>query len=177
MEEIFEIIRSIILEEPILFFSDDISNLTNTIEGIVSLIYPLEYPYPVVSVLPEENYSLISAFNHFIFGINCQYSEDLIKQKIINLDGKKIVIIVRIENRFSNPLNSGEKDKLKYSVISTLKANKKKPLIKLDQLKNYGMENNQNTDKGIQEKNYHRNYLYIILENAQKDWNPQYPPS
>ena len=116
------------------------------------MIYPLEYPYPVVSVLPEENYSLISAFNHFIFGINCQYSEDLIKQKIINLDGKKIVVIVRIENRFSNPLNSGEKDKLKYSVISTLKANKKKPLIKLDQLKNYGMENNQNTDKGIQEK-------------------------
>jgi len=152
VEEIFEIVRSIILEEPILFFSDDISNLTNTIEGIVSLIYPLEYPYPVVSVLPEENYSLISAFNHFIFGINCQYSEDLIKQKIINLDGKKIVVIVRIENRFSNPINSGEKDKLKYSVISTLKANKKKPLIKLDQLKNYGIENNQNTDKNIQEK-------------------------
>ena len=95
---------------------------------------------------------MISAFNHFIFGINCQYSEDLIKQKIINLDGKKIVVIVRIENRFSNPLNSGEKDKLKYSVISTLKANKKKPLIKLDQLKNYGKENNQNTDKCIQEK-------------------------
>ena len=152
IEEIFEIVRSIILEEPILFFCEDISNLTNTIEGIVSLIYPLEYPYPVVSVLPEENFSLISAFNHFIFGINCQYSEDLIKQKIINLDGKKIVIIVRIENRFSNPLNSGEKDKLKYSVISTLKANKKKPLIKLDQLKNCGMESNQNNDKNTQEK-------------------------
>ena len=152
IEEIFEIIRSIILEEPILFFCDNIQNLTHTIEGILALIYPLEYPYPVVSVLPEENYSLISAFNHFIFGINCQFSEDLIKQKIINLDGKKIVVIVRIENRFSNPLNSSEKDKLKYPVISTLKANKKKPLIKLDQLKNYGVEKNQNIDKNIQEK-------------------------
>ena len=152
IEEIFEIIRSIILEEPILFFSDNIQNLTHTIEGILALIYPLEYPYPVVSVLPEENYSLISAFNHFIFGINCQFSEELIKQKIINLDGKKIVVIVRIENRFNNPLNSSEKDKLKYPVISTLKANKKKPLIKLDQLKNYGVEKNQNIDKSIQEK-------------------------
>ena len=153
IEEIFELIRSIILEEPILFFSDDIQNLTHTIEGILALIYPFEYPYPVVSVLPEENYSLINAFNHFIFGINCQFSEDLIKQKIINLDGKKIVIIVRIENRFSNPLNSSEKDKLKYPVISTFKSNKKKPLIKLDQLKNYGVENNQNNEKNnIQEK-------------------------
>ena len=152
IEEIFEIVRSIILEEPILFFCEDIQNLTHTIEGILALIYPFEYPYPVVSVLPEENYSLISAFNHFIFGINCQFTEDLIKQKIINLDGKKLVVIVRIENRFTNPLNSNEKDKLKYSVISVLKANKKKPLIKLEQLKNYKIENNQNIDKNIQEK-------------------------
>ena len=153
IEEIFDIIRSIILEEPILFFCDDIQNLTHTIEGILALIYPFEYPYPVVSVLPEENYSLINAFNHFIFGINYQFSEDLIKQKIINLDGKKIVVIVRIEDRFTNPLNSTEKDKLKYSVITTLKANKKKPLIKLEQLKNYRIEKNQNNnDKSIQEK-------------------------
>ena len=152
IEEIFDIIRSIILEEPILFFCDDIQNLTHTIEGILALIYPFQYPYPVVSVLPEENYSLINAFNHFIFGINYQFSEDLIKQKIINLDGKKIVVIVRIEDRFTNPLNSSEKDKLKYSVITTLKANKKKPLVKLEQLKNYGIEKNQNNDKIIQEK-------------------------
>ena len=153
IEEIFEIVRAIILEEPILFFSDNIQNLTHTIEGILALIYPLEYPYPVVSVLPEENYSLIAAFNHFIFGINCKFSEDLIKQKIINLEGKKVVLIVKIENRFNNPLNSNEKDPLKHSVISTLKLNKKKPFIKLDQLKNYGVvEKNQNLDKTAQEK-------------------------
>ena len=152
IEEIFEIIRSIILEEPILFFCDDIQNLSHTIEGILALIYPFEYPYPVVSVLPEENYSLINAFNHFIFGINYQFSEDLIKQKIINLDGKKVVVIVRIEERFTNPLNSSEKDKLKHSVITTLKANKKKPLIKLEKLKNYGVERNLNNEKVIQDK-------------------------
>ena len=153
IEEIFDIIKSIILEEPILFFCEDIQNLTHTIEGILALIYPLEYPYPVVSVLPEENYSLINAFNHFIFGINCQFSEDLMKQKIINLDGKKCVVIVRIENnRFSNPLNSTEKDKLKFPVVTVLKANKKKPLIKLDQLKNYGVDKNKNSENNIQEK-------------------------
>ena len=152
IEEIFDIIRSIILEEPILFFCENIQYLTHTIEGILALIYPLEYPYPVISVLPEENYSLINVFNHFIFGINCQYSDDLVKQKIINLEGKKLVVIVRIEDRFSSPLNSAEKDKLNYSVISNLKSNKKKPLVKLEQLNNYNIENNQNNDKDTQEK-------------------------
>jgi hypothetical protein len=27
---------------------------------LVSLIYPFEYQYPVISVLPEQNYSFIS---------------------------------------------------------------------------------------------------------------------
>ena len=40
VEESFEIIRSVILKELILFFCDDIQNLTYTIEGIMSLIYP-----------------------------------------------------------------------------------------------------------------------------------------
>jgi hypothetical protein len=89
VEELFDIIRSIILEEPILFFSEDIFNLTYTIEGIIQLIYPFSYPHPVVSVLPEENYSLINVFYHFIFGINYKYSEDLWKLKFDYLGDKK----------------------------------------------------------------------------------------
>ena len=70
IEEIFDIIKFIILEEPILFFSEDKEALTNIIESLITLIYPFEYPYPVISILPEQNYSLISLFKHFIFGIN-----------------------------------------------------------------------------------------------------------
>ena len=75
IREVFEIIKFILLEEPILFFCDDIHLLTYTIEGLVSLIYPFEYQYPVISVLPEKNYSFISIYKHFIFGINDKYTD------------------------------------------------------------------------------------------------------
>ena len=113
IDEIFEIIKCIILEEPILFFCKNIEYLTYTIEGILSLIYPFEYHFPVVAVLPEENYSFINVYKSFIFGINYTYSEEIFFFKGINLDDQKNINIVIIENRFNNPLNNNEKEKNK----------------------------------------------------------------
>ena len=148
VEELFDIIRSIILEEPILFFSEDIFNLTYTIEGIIQLIYPFSYPHPVVSVLPEENYSLINVFYHFIFGINYKYSEDLWKLKFDYLGDKKKIIIVPIETRFPNFLNDMDKEKTINSVIITKESNMQKPMIQLSQLSKY-----KEIYKAVSEKN------------------------
>jgi hypothetical protein len=126
IEEIFEIIKLMILEEPILFFCDNIEYLTYTIEGLLALIYPFEYQYPVMSILPEQNYSFINLYNHFIFGINHAYSDNIFILKGINLDGQKNVNIVIIENRFNNILNGNEKEKSKTSVILNVKPNNSK---------------------------------------------------
>ena len=132
IEEIFEIIKYIILEEPILFFCQNIQYLTYTIEGILGLIYPFEYHFPVVSILPEENYSFINIYKCFIFGINDNYSDDIFVLKGINIDAQKNVNIIIIENRFNNLLNSNEKEKSKNSVILHLKPNNSK-LLKISQ--------------------------------------------
>ena len=128
IDEIFEIIKCIILEEPILFFCKNIEYLTYTIEGILSLIYPFEYHFPVVAVLPEENYSFINVYKSFIFGINYTYSEEIFLFKGINLDDQKNINIVIIENRFNNPLNNNEKEKNKTSVILNFHPNNSKYL-------------------------------------------------
>ena len=132
IEEIFEIIKYIILEEPILFFCKNIQYLTYTIEGILGLIYPFEYHFPVVSVLPEENYSFINIYKCFIFGINDNYSDDIFVLKGINIDAQKNVNIIIIENRFNNILNSNEKEKSKNSIILHLKPNNSK-LVRISQ--------------------------------------------
>ena len=129
IEEIFDIIKYIILEEPIIFFSQNIEYLTYTIEGFLGLIYPFEYHYPVVSILPEENYTFINIYKCFIFGINDKYSDDIFVLKGINIDDQKNVNIIIIENRFNNLLNSNEKEKSKNSVILHLKSNNSKFLI------------------------------------------------
>ena len=148
VEEIFDIIRCIILEEPILFFSEDIFNLTYTIEGIIQLIFPFSYPYPVVAVLPEENFSLINVFYRFIFGINYKYSEELWKEKFDYLGDKKKIVIIPIETRFPNFLNDIDKEKTINSIIITKESNMQKPLIQLTQLSKY-----KDIYKAISDKN------------------------
>ena len=137
VEELFDIIRSIILEEPILFFSDNITNLTYTIEGILALIYPLTYHYPVITILPEENFSLITVFYHFIFGINYKYSEDLWKQKFSFIGDKQEIVIIPIEKRFPNYLNEIEKDRNSKSIIIKKRSNIETPLVQLAKLALY----------------------------------------
>ena len=125
IDDILEIIKWIILEVPILFFCDDIKDLTYTIEGLLSLIYPFEYAYPVVSILPEINYPLISIMRHFIFGINYKYSKDIFVKKGINVQNHNLLIVVRIEKRFDEIINFREKDKLNTNPITILRSDKK----------------------------------------------------
>ena len=174
-EEIFELIKFIILEEPIIFFSEDKESLTNVIECLISLIYPLEYPYPVIPILPEQNYSLISLFKHFIIGINYKYSEDIWSKKII-LDGVKFLHIIRLEKRFNKILNSDESDHLGYQVFTSLKVDENKPLIKFEQTRNNAYKIDKEETRAINEKkkiNLPRHYLEKCCRKLEKTCQEQ----
>ena len=158
IKEVFEIIKFIILEEPILFFCEDIHLLTCIIEGLISLIYPFEYQYPIISILPEQNYSFISIFNHFIFGINHKFTDDIFQKKGISLDEKKYIIIIKIEKRFENIINTNDEDKLKYSVISSILSDNNRAFLKIESNKMDNFENkedinNENEDKQEEKRN------------------------
>ena len=71
--DIIEIYKSLLLEIPILFFSKDIEKLTNIFESFISLLYPLQYQYPHVSILPDINSAIIQNFEIFAFGINQEW--------------------------------------------------------------------------------------------------------
>ena len=67
---ILGIYRSILLEFPILFFGTNKELLTTVVETFLSLIYPFEYQYPHISILPDCNSGLIGIEKSFVFGIN-----------------------------------------------------------------------------------------------------------
>ena len=77
------IIYSILTEIPILFFGKDKEQLTNIIEGFLSLIYPFEYQYPVITILPDCMSGLIELEKSFILGINKSFAFE--QNKIRNL--------------------------------------------------------------------------------------------
>ena len=72
--QIMLITYSILTEMPILFFGNDKEQLSNTIEGFLSLIYPFEYQCPVIPILPDCMSGLIEIEKSFIFGINKPFS-------------------------------------------------------------------------------------------------------
>lgn len=151
IEEIFNIIKYIILEEPILFFCDDKEVLSNIIESFVSLLFPLNYPHPVITILPEQNYPLISLSKHFIYGINCKYSEEIVNKKVI-LDGAKFIRIILVEKRFKSILNSDEPDLNNFSYYTTLQADDNKPLIRISQIEGSAYEDDLKESRYINEK-------------------------
>jgi hypothetical protein len=54
----------------ILFFGTNKEILTNIVETFISLLYPLEYQYPYISILPDAYCSLIEREKSFVFGVN-----------------------------------------------------------------------------------------------------------
>ena len=83
IEDIFEIIKCLLLEVPILFFSQNKDKLTNVFETFIFLLSPFEYQYPHVSILPDINAGIIEMAKSFAFGINYEYVDE------DNKEGKK----------------------------------------------------------------------------------------
>lgn len=85
--------KCLLLEIPILFFSKDITLLTTVTEGLNILLYPFEYQYPFISVLPVNSYSLIEASHCYCLGINETYKEKFFEGNNLEIDDKTIAIV------------------------------------------------------------------------------------
>ena len=98
---ILSIYKCLLLEIPLLFFSSNKELLSNTIESFLGLIYPFEYQYPHITILPDSNCGLIETEKCFIFGINRKLkfknekktiSLSYFKEMNLNLPNKAILI-------------------------------------------------------------------------------------
>ena len=96
-DEVIKLFKYILLEIPILFFSENIELLTSVIEGFLSLLHPFEYVQPHISVLPSKFYGIINIEYKFIFGINEAYNLNFFKNNKILLD--KAITVVYFSNQ------------------------------------------------------------------------------
>ena len=98
IEQIFEILRNIYFEHKILFFSKHLHSLCNIILSFLTLIYPLKYPFQVISYLPKHNYNILESISPYIFGINENYSETFFEDNNLDMTGVTI-FCVDIDNK------------------------------------------------------------------------------
>ena len=97
IKEIVDIYHHLFLESRVLFFSEQIDILNIFIYGLLSLLYPFQYQYQVVTILPEENFEILESITPFIAGINLKYTKDFFESRDLTLSDS--ILIVDIDER------------------------------------------------------------------------------
>ena len=114
LENILEIYKWILLEQPVLFFSEDKEKLTNIFETFINMLFPFQYQGPHCSILPENDSGIIEHEEYFVFGINSKWEINDGDKKInyfekVNMNLFKTVLICDIDNKKIFPIRQHQK--------------------------------------------------------------------
>ena len=95
---IFDILKYVILEVPVIFFCKDKLILANTVKAFEEILFPFSYPFPVIEVLPKTYYKSLEKLSTFLVGINQNYKDnmnknDFFEENDINLSDKEYVVV------------------------------------------------------------------------------------
>ena len=103
VKDIITIYNYIFLESRILFFSKNIEYLNNFIYGLLALLYPFQYQYQIVTILPQVNFEIIESPTPFIAGINQSYYDKFFDDQNFILEDT--ILVVDIDNKKLNMIN------------------------------------------------------------------------
>ena len=92
VKEILDIYNILFLEGRILFFSKYIELLNIYIYGFLSLLYPFQYQYQIVTILPEKNFEIMESITPFIAGINQPYEKDFFEKRDFTLSDSILIV-------------------------------------------------------------------------------------
>ena len=146
IKDVITIYNYIFLESRILFFSKNIEYLNNFIYGLLALLYPFQYQYQIVTILPQINFEIIESPTPFIAGINQSFTETFFDDHNFILEDS--ILVVDIDNKKLNNIN--EKTKLPEFPMKYKKVfDKKLQEIVNKYLKNYKVEKNPRKSKMV----------------------------
>ena len=157
VEKIVEIYLNLFLETRILFFSKDIEVLNIFIYGFLSLLFPFQYQYQIITILPEENFSIIESITPFIAGINQNYQDDFFEKRdmilsdtilVVDIDKEKTVFVNKESEIPEFPRNKKKalEKNLQNLLSSFMKEELKQKMIKNNEKKSNKVNNSINND-------------------------------
>ena len=90
---IIEIYKYLLYETKLIFFSENLYKLTNTILSFIFLLSPFNYQFQIVSILSKELYHFMETISPFIFGVNEKFEDNFFQKHKITIDDTTICII------------------------------------------------------------------------------------
>ena len=134
VDDFIEIFKYLIYGIKTLVFSTKVNDLCFFIHGLLSILYPFNYPFQVSSCVPNNAFDVLESISPYIFGINNKYNESFFTENkislnddlmILDLDNKKI--IMKVDKKQNYPeLPKIYSKKLKSGIDDCIKKQKKK---------------------------------------------------
>ena len=102
IKDIIDIYRHLFLETRLLFFSENIELLNIYIFSFLTFLYPFDYQYQIVTILPKNNFEIMESITPFIAGINEFYADNFFEKYnltlsdsvfVIDIDKKKVIMV------------------------------------------------------------------------------------
>ena len=170
VKDIVSLYNYLFLETRILFFSRNIEILNIYIYGLLALLYPFQYQYQIVTILPEENFEIMESITPFIAGINQTFEDDFFEKRgytlsdlivVVDIDSNRLCLINEESTVPEFPKNNGKKlrqnlqnvvDKYLGNIIKQAKKRKEynkkvRDTISTKQLENLDLYKEQNDFK------------------------------
>ena len=85
----------------------NIEYLNNFIYGLLALLYPFQYQYQIVTILPQINFEIIESPTPFIAGINQSFHDKFFDEHNFILEDS--ILVVDIDNKKVNVINEKTK--------------------------------------------------------------------
>ena len=112
---IFDILKFVILEVPVIFFGQDKFTLANIVKSFEELLFPFSYPFPVIEILPKVYYKSLEKLSCFLVGINEKFTNEFFEVNELNLNDKEYVVVSLSEEV---PVYSYKRKKIdKYGIL------------------------------------------------------------
>ena len=93
IDKIVDIYKFMLYEMKMIFFSSQISQVTNIIECFLLLLKPFTYQYRILSVLPKNLYFFLEDENPCIFGVNEKFYNSFFEDNKLQLENRQICIV------------------------------------------------------------------------------------
>ena len=90
---IIETYKYLLYETKLIFFSENLYKLTNTILSFLFLLTPFNYQFQTVSILSKELYNYLETISPYVFGINEKYNEKFFTKHKIRIENTTICIV------------------------------------------------------------------------------------
>ena len=97
INQVFDILKYVILEVPIIIFGLDKNILANSVKSLEEFLFPFSYPFSVIEILPKIYFKSLEKLSCFIVGINQKYTSDFFELNDINLKDKNYVVVTLSE--------------------------------------------------------------------------------